>query len=58
MCRTSSEQSLLKRPGLLACPEKNPGAPRGDYFETLADAAQMSLKERAEFMIRPDTYWV
>jgi len=44
--------------GIAVFPEKNPGAPRGDYFETLADAAQMSLKERAAFMIRPDTYWV
>jgi quercetin dioxygenase-like cupin family protein len=35
-----------------------PGAPREDYFETLAAAAEMSPQERAEFMIRHDTYWV
>jgi quercetin dioxygenase-like cupin family protein len=33
-----------------------PGAPREDYFETLAAAAQMTPEERAEFMIRHDTY--
>ena len=35
-----------------------PGAPREDYFETLAASAEMSEEERAEFMIRHDTYWV
>jgi quercetin dioxygenase-like cupin family protein len=35
-----------------------PGAPREDYFETLAAAAEMNPQERAEFMIRHDTYWV
>jgi quercetin dioxygenase-like cupin family protein len=35
-----------------------PGAPREDYFETLAAGADMSQEERAEFMVRHDTYWV
>jgi mannose-6-phosphate isomerase-like protein (cupin superfamily) len=37
-----------------------PGAPREDYFETLAHAADrpMTDDERAEFMLRHDTYWV
>lgn len=38
-----------------------PGAPREDYFETLADAARreaMSDDEWAEFMLRHDTYWL
>jgi mannose-6-phosphate isomerase-like protein (cupin superfamily) len=40
-----------------------PGAPREEYFETLADIAQgrrarMSPAERAEFMLRHDTYWL
>lgn len=35
-----------------------PGAPREDYFETLAAAARMSEEERADFMVRHDTYWV
>ena len=35
-----------------------PGAPREDYFETLAAAEPMSEEERAEFMVRHDTYWV
>jgi mannose-6-phosphate isomerase-like protein (cupin superfamily) len=38
-----------------------PGAPREDYFETLADAARreaMTDDERAEFMLRHDTYWL
>jgi quercetin dioxygenase-like cupin family protein len=37
-----------------------PGAPREDYFETLARAADhpMSEREHAEFMLRHDTYWV
>jgi mannose-6-phosphate isomerase-like protein (cupin superfamily) len=38
-----------------------PGAPREDYFETLADAARreaLSDEERAEFFLRHDTYWV
>jgi hypothetical protein len=40
---------------------RTPGAPREDYFETLADAARraaMSDDERAEFMLRHDTYWL
>jgi mannose-6-phosphate isomerase-like protein (cupin superfamily) len=38
-----------------------PGAPREDYFETLADAARreaLSDEERAEFFLRHDTYWI
>lgn len=37
-----------------------PGAPREDYFEGLARAAvtPMTDEERAEFMVRHDTYWV
>jgi quercetin dioxygenase-like cupin family protein len=35
-----------------------PGAPREDYFETLAAAEPMTEEERAEFMLRHDTYWV
>jgi mannose-6-phosphate isomerase-like protein (cupin superfamily) len=38
-----------------------PGAPREEYFETLADAARreaMTDDERAEFMLRHDTYWL
>lgn len=37
-----------------------PGAPREDYFETLARVGQgltMTEDERAAFMIRHDTYW-
>ena len=35
-----------------------PGAPREDYFETLASGAVLSEEERAEFMARHDTWWV
>ena len=38
-----------------------PGAPREDYFETLAALAQgatMTDEERAEFFVRHDNYWV
>ena len=38
-----------------------PGAPREDYFETLADAARreaMSEEDWAEFFLRHDTFWV
>ena len=38
-----------------------PGAPREDYFETLADAARreaMDEEERAAFFLRHDTFWV
>jgi mannose-6-phosphate isomerase-like protein (cupin superfamily) len=38
-----------------------PGAPREDYFETLADAGRreaMNDEQRAEFFLRQDTYWV
>ncbi|MDI1288348.1 MAG: cupin domain-containing protein [bacterium] len=36
-----------------------PGAPREDYFETLAGIAEnpMTEEERTEFMLRHDTYW-
>ena len=36
-----------------------PGAPREDYFETLAGLAEnpMTEEERLEFMLRHDTYW-
>jgi quercetin dioxygenase-like cupin family protein len=38
----------------------SPGAPREDYFETLAGLAEQPLseEERVEFMLRHDTYWV
>jgi quercetin dioxygenase-like cupin family protein len=38
-----------------------PGAPREDYFETLADAArraEMSEEDWTEFFLRHDTFWV
>ncbi|WP_139977565.1 cupin domain-containing protein [Nocardioides litoris] len=35
-----------------------PGGPREDYFETLARGEEMSEEQRAEFMVRHDTYWV
>lgn len=37
-----------------------PGAPREDYFATLAHLAEnpMTPDERADFMLRHDTYWV
>ena len=38
-----------------------PGAPREDYFETLAALGRggsMTPDERTEFMLRHDTYWV
>jgi quercetin dioxygenase-like cupin family protein len=38
-----------------------PGAPREDYFETLAEVARggtMSDDERREFFLRHDTYWL
>jgi mannose-6-phosphate isomerase-like protein (cupin superfamily) len=38
-----------------------PGAPREDYFETLADAARregLTDEERREFFLRHDTYWL
>jgi quercetin dioxygenase-like cupin family protein len=37
-----------------------PGAPREEYFETLARIAEqpMSEEERAAFMQRHDTYWI
>jgi hypothetical protein len=38
-----------------------PGAPREDYFETLASlgyGTTMTDDERAAFMLQHDTYWV
>jgi mannose-6-phosphate isomerase-like protein (cupin superfamily) len=35
-----------------------PGAPREDYFERVATAAEMSPEERDEFFLRHDTFWV
>ena len=38
-----------------------PGAPREDYFETLADAARregMDDEQRAEFFLGHDTFWL
>lgn len=38
-----------------------PGAPREDYFETLAEAAAgrvLGDEERAEFNLRHDTFWL
>lgn len=35
-----------------------PGAPREDYFERVASAAQMPEEERTEFFLRHDTFWV
>jgi quercetin dioxygenase-like cupin family protein len=34
-----------------------PGAPREEYFETLARGEPMTAEERAAFMLRHDTYW-
>lgn len=34
-----------------------PGGPREDYFETLARGEAMTEEERADFMLRHDTYW-
>ncbi len=38
-----------------------PGAPREEYFETLAEVAQgrtLTDEERAEFFLRHDNYWL
>lgn len=38
-----------------------PGAPREEYFETLvalASGEELSERDRAEFFLRHDTYWV
>jgi hypothetical protein len=38
-----------------------PGAPREDYFETLARLAEgesMTPEERDAFMLRHDTFWL
>ena len=34
-----------------------PGAPREEYFEGLAQLAQLTDQERADFYVRHDTYW-
>ena len=38
-----------------------PGAPREEYFETLAEVASgrvLSEEERIEFYLKHDTYWL
>lgn len=35
-----------------------PGGPREDYFETLARGEEMTEQQRADFMLRHDTYWI
>lgn len=35
-----------------------PGGPREDYLETLARGEPMTEEQRAEFMLRHDTYWI
>jgi len=35
-----------------------PGAPREDYFERVATAAQMPEAERTEFYLHHDTFWI
>ena len=35
-----------------------PGAPREPYFEGIINLPQMSEEERAEFMLRHDTFWL
>jgi hypothetical protein len=38
-----------------------PGAPREDYFETLAEVARgrvLSEEERIEFYLKHDTFWL
>ncbi|HEY9379160.1 MAG TPA: cupin domain-containing protein, partial [Jiangellaceae bacterium] len=38
-----------------------PGAPREDYFETLAEVARgrtLTDEERTQFYLRHDTYWL
>jgi mannose-6-phosphate isomerase-like protein (cupin superfamily) len=35
-----------------------PGAPREGYFEGLMDLAGTNEKERAEFFLRHDTFWL
>jgi mannose-6-phosphate isomerase-like protein (cupin superfamily) len=35
-----------------------PGAPREPYFEGIINVGQMSADERAEFMLRHDTFWL
>jgi mannose-6-phosphate isomerase-like protein (cupin superfamily) len=35
-----------------------PGAPREGYFEGLVDLADKTEEERAEFMLRHDTFWL
>ena len=35
-----------------------PGGPREDYFETLARSERMTEEQRAQLMVRHDTWWV
>src|SRR4051795_7390408 len=35
-----------------------PGAPREGYFEGLIGLSELSEEERAEFMLRHDTFWI
>jgi mannose-6-phosphate isomerase-like protein (cupin superfamily) len=35
-----------------------PGAPREEYFEVLAERRTMTPEERAEFMLKHDTFWL
>jgi mannose-6-phosphate isomerase-like protein (cupin superfamily) len=35
-----------------------PGAPREGYFEGIVDLPRMSEEEKAEFMLRHDTFWL
>ncbi|MEE1741734.1 cupin domain-containing protein [Streptomyces sp. BE147] len=34
-----------------------PGAPREEYFEQVAEAAEWSPEERTEFFVKHDTHW-
>jgi mannose-6-phosphate isomerase-like protein (cupin superfamily) len=35
-----------------------PGAPREAYFEEIVNLSRMSQEEKAEFMLRHDTFWI
>jgi mannose-6-phosphate isomerase-like protein (cupin superfamily) len=36
----------------------SPGAPREPYFEQIVEVASMDERQRAEFFLRHDTFWV
>jgi hypothetical protein len=36
----------------------SPGAPREEYFETLAAGTEMTEEQRAEFFARHDNNWL